>query len=143
MQVSEAADVIEAMAESYRRNPSQFHFAVTVNQVGTSVQANGGGIGMQVSVSGGAPGSKTVGFVSSAGSGSVDASVVRQAAGAEIQQQANAAIDLFNALAAELRSARPQKESVSGILSKMATAMLPPLVVAAVKVLLAKAGIEI
>jgi hypothetical protein len=142
MHATEAAEIIEAMASSYRDNPTQFHFSVSVKQVGTSVQVSGGGVGLQVSATGGGAGSRTVGFSSSASSGSIDASVVRQVADAEIQQQAATAIALFDALTTELRKSQPQKSAIQGALSRMAGAMLPPLVVATIKVLLAKIGID-
>lgn len=142
MQTTEAIEVIEAMTDSFKSLPNQFHFKVNVQQIGTLVQSSSGGVGMNISVTGGGAGSKTTGLSSTASTGSISAEIVKEAAIAEIDNQAAATIAMFEALVTELKTAKPQSSSIKSILAKLATGLAPPLMIAAIRTLLAKCGIE-
>lgn len=62
MEQIEAASLILAIADSIKRDPTQFQF--DVNLTGTSVSATGGGTGLSVNVTGGGVGSNTIGYQS-------------------------------------------------------------------------------
>ena len=62
MELSEAAELVDGIAESIRNNPSQFHFEIQIT--GTNVTTIGGGIGLSVQARGGGPSSTTIGFQS-------------------------------------------------------------------------------
>ncbi|WP_156087837.1 hypothetical protein [Lysobacter sp. Root667] len=143
MRSEEAAAVIDALRESFQSNPSQFHFAVNVTTIGTQSIVNGGGTGINVSVSGGGPGSSTTGFSSTASSGKTNVQIAQQVANEEIQRQAQQIIKSLSDLATELRCTTPQQSNISKCISALSSTFVPALVLAAVKTVLALSGVVV
>ncbi|MCA8382498.1 hypothetical protein LGN22_26690 [Burkholderia cenocepacia] len=107
MEMTEAADVIEAMAASLRAQPKQFHFNVHAKAIGMQ-SVSYGGIGTQISVTGGARGSQTTGVRASASTGDVQIAI--QAANGEIDTQMQQLIETLDQIAKQLRSKDPDKK---------------------------------
>ncbi len=143
MRSEEAAAVIDALRESFQSNPSQFHFDVNVTTIGTQAIASGGGTGINVSVSGGGPGSSTTGFSSTASSGNTSVQIAQQVATEEIQRQAQQIIKSLSDLATELRCTTPQQSNISKCISALSSTFVPALVLAAVKTVLALSGVVV
>ena len=114
MTVDEAAAVIEAMANSLRTNPNQFH--VNLSIVGTRATSHGGGIGLSVTATGGGPGSHTVGFQSSASMGSAEISLANGAMQAEIV----AIVSKLDEIVTELRKPKPDRSLLKRLASTVA-----------------------
>lgn len=69
MTPQEAAELIDAIANSLESHPDQFTISVSV--IGTTITSTGEGTGLSVTATGGGPGSTTTGFHSQAAGGDV------------------------------------------------------------------------
>jgi len=102
MTATEAAKIVRAMSESLTRQPDQFN--IEIQMVGQSVVSHGG-IGMNISATGGGPGSTTTGQNVSVSFGDVQ---IRQA-----NEGFNSAlatlVSKLEALAAELERSTPDE----------------------------------
>ena len=121
MTPAEAAQLIDAIAESIRRDPGQFNFAVNVT--GTRVSVTDGRTGMVVSAQGGGPGSQTTGFVSSASTGDVEMRRVDLATGAALTDLYGTLKELAQAVEA------PDEGRIGAILRKLRSLSVVPAMV--------------
>jgi hypothetical protein len=128
MEISEAAELVEAIARSIKENPNQFHFEISIT--GTRATAFGGGTGLHVQVTGGEPGSTTVGFQSSIGQ--TDIQIAQKAATAASQKAMSELIIALNNLASELRSKSPDKKRIHIILESLKQSWVPNVITSVV-----------
>ena len=115
MKAVEAAELIEAIANSINKNPSQFNFQVNV--IGTQGSAYGGGTGVSGQAIGGAPGSTAIGYQSSMNGASVE--IANRTANARIQQEISELEESLSNIASELRRKEPDRNRINTIMSSI------------------------
>ena len=123
----EAADVIDAMAQALRANPRQFNININVSMVGQRITTYGGGIGMQVTAVGGAPGSMTIGNQVSVGGAQVE--LAQQQGAAAMEQQFAALLQTLSNIATELRSAKPDRSVVQRAIDSLKNTWVPGVII--------------
>jgi hypothetical protein len=143
MRPEEAAELIDALRQSFQSNPSQFTFTVNVKTIGTQSIVHGGGTGISVNVTGGAGGSRTTGYSSSASAGTTSVQIAQGAANAEIERQAQLIITALGELSSELRAKKPERSVIDRCLGSLATTFAPAVIVVAVKTALKLSGVEV
>ena len=134
MHTHEAAELIEAIASSLRTDPSQFHVSIRV--VGQQVTSHGG-TGMNINVTGGATGSRTVGNQVSLSGSSVQ--ITDGLASAAFQEQLFALCTQLEQMAAELRQPLPDKNALHAAFDSFKGTWMPGVVIGVLGNLLSKA----
>jgi len=121
----EAADLIDAIADSIEANPSQFHFSLTV--VGTRATASGpGSTGIVATAIGGEAGSSAIGFQSSVSSGDVE--IAAGTANAAATQEMREVVAILRELA--VATANGTGASRRGLLARLQqSAVVPAMVI--------------
>lgn len=124
MKNSEAAEIIEAIARSLRNDPSQFHISIRV--VGQQVTSYGG-TGMSINVTGGGPGSQTIGNKVSMSGPSIqlDQAQATQA----FQEQVAALSSQLDLMATELRREQPNKPALKSTLDSLKNTWVPGIII--------------
>ena len=130
----EAAGLVDAIADSIRTDPGQFHLELKV--IGQSIVSHGG-IGMAMSVTGGGPGSKTIGNKVSVGPASVE--IARSQAGQAMDQQAVALLEQLATISAELRKPEPDRGLLRSTLASLKNTWVPGVIIGVLGNLLSKA----
>jgi hypothetical protein len=140
---AEAAAVIDAMRESFRTNPGQFQINVHSTAVGSQTTTYGG-TGIQAIAQGGGLGSgPVIGFQSTADSGSPQVHIEQNRINAAIREEAEKIAAALAAIIAELKTPQPDSKKLGNWLSKLAQSFVPEIVIAAIRALLALAGIKV
>jgi len=134
MEKYEAAEIIEVIARSIEKNPSQFHFKINVT--GTQATAIGGGTGLSVQAVGGGPGSKTIGLQSSVSGANVE--IAQEAANAAISAKMSELVENLNKLASELRSTTLDKQRANTILDSLKQSWIPNVITSVVASIITK-----
>ena len=133
MDVKEASEIINSIAESIKIHPNQFH--IEVNVTGQSISSHGG-IGAVISTTGGAPGSTTIGQ-----SVSLDGAQIRIAQKAGItamNQQIQSLVGVLNEISSELKAKQPDKSKISKIYESLKGTWVPQLIVSVLGNILVK-----
>ena len=123
MTKKEAAGIIETMMGALRSDPSQFHLDVTV--IGQSVSSSGG-IGMQVSATGGQAGSTTIGQVVSVDGSQVE--IAQSAASAAMDQQVQVLLTSMQTLVDELEAAPPNSGKARSVIESLKETWVPAII---------------
>ena len=109
----EAAELIETIGRSLTEKPNQFTLDVKIEQKNTGFHSTGsnGGTGSVINVSGGAPGSKTVGVHATASAGNIEVNqeLVSKVHHQHLQQQSTEFTQALVAMIKELRQPEPSK----------------------------------
>ena len=127
MHASEAADVIDSIASAIRSNPAQFHLAINVT--GQRITSYGG-TGLSVSVTGGGPGSMTIGQKVSVSGADIE---IQQQRGVQaFEQQLCALLVALAELSQHLRSANPDRPRVSRIVESLKGTWIPGVITSVV-----------
>lgn len=134
MEKYEAAEIIEVIAGSIKKNPSQFHFKINVT--GTQATAIGGGTGLSVQAVGGGPGSKTTGFQSSVSGANLE--IAQETANAAISAKMSELVENLNKLASELRSSTLDKQRANTILDSLKQSWIPNVITSVVASIITK-----
>lgn len=125
MNSSEGAQLIEAMLDSMRRNPAQFHFNVNVTPVGAMGVGGPGGHGI-VGIANG-PG---VGVYASASSPSaIQIQVTEQSANQQLNTQFQAIQHTLEAIVQDLKAQAMSAEKRDGFVGQLKTTWLPNVLV--------------
>lgn len=127
MDAQEAIKLIDAISESLRNDPSQFHYDVHVEQTGLKVQQTGPGIGYISSVTGGGTGTQ---ITVSATTG--DVKLVRSKVDEAVIQDVKSALNLLEELKEKLSEEKPNKSSLEKIIEGLKKTVLSPALVAAI-----------
>ena len=127
MNTLEAAQVIEDMIAALQANPNQFQISIKV--VGQSVISYGG-TGMTVAVTGGGPGSTTIGNQVSLSGAQVQ--LAQQKADQAMNQQFAALLSTLSQIAAELRTATPDKSLAQKAIDSLRNTWVPGVIVGVV-----------
>ncbi len=127
MEVTEAIELLRAIAGQLRSNPPSFHYEINI--IGTRV-SNAGGIGILAAPQGGGPGSTTIGYQSSADVGNVD--VTQKAVDADLRRQIDGAADKIELLAAAIERPKPERDRIRRLLSELPVKLIGAATVAAV-----------
>jgi hypothetical protein len=106
MEAKEAAEVIDAMANSLEKYPGQFHFQISIKSVAMSIVSNQG-IGQQLTVTGGAENSRTIGQKLTATGGDASFEIRQKMADAETQERMKELVSVLRAAADEFNSPKP------------------------------------
>ncbi|MCJ7426441.1 MAG: hypothetical protein MUO17_04860, partial [Dehalococcoidales bacterium] len=129
----EAAEIIDSMIEAIRANPNQFQIEVNVS--GQSINVSGG-IGLNISATGGGPGSTTIGQNISLDDTQIE---IAQKAGINaMNQQIKALIESLNAISRELKSQTPNKQGISKIYQSLTNTWVPQLITSVLGSILAR-----
>ena len=124
MESREAAGIVQAMSDSLRSDPHQFH--IRINVVGQKITSHGG-TGLKITATGGGPGSTTVGQVVSIDGTQIQIS--RDQADEAMRRQVTALADSLDAIAAELRPASPDKSRIQHIFNSLKDTWVPGLII--------------
>lgn len=127
MHTSDAADLIDTIIASIKNDPAQFH--LEINVIGQQVTSYGG-TGMNVSVTGGGPGSFTVGNQVSMSGAKVDIASKQGIHGFE--QQRNQLLQALGEISRQLRSTTPDKSIIECILSSLKNTWVPGVIIGVV-----------
>jgi hypothetical protein len=128
----EAAEVIEAMAASFRANPAQF--TIEIHMTGQKAM-NTGGIGFASTAIGDGPGSTTIGNQVTVGQ---DANIEFKAKQA-FDQQGNAMLQTLQTIAAELRKPQPDRSLIQRAMASLKSAWVPGVITSVAGNVLTKA----
>lgn len=123
MESREAADIVQAISDSLRSDPGQFH--IRINIVGQKISSHGG-TGLKITATGGGPESTTVGQIVSLDGTHMEIS--RDQVDQAMAQQVTALINSLDAIAAELRAASPDKSKIQHILDSLKDTWVPGLI---------------
>jgi len=129
MDAIQASTVIDSLAESIKTNPGQFN--IEVSFIGQSVVSHGG-IGLSVSVTGGGPGSNTVGNSVTLDGGSI--SIASGRANAAMVQQMSALADSLSQISEQLKSGNPDKGVIRSVIESLKKSWVPAAITAVVSV---------
>ena len=129
----EAAEIIDSMVEAIRTNPNQFQIEVNVS--GQSINVSGG-IGLNISATGGEPGSTTIG--QSISMDGMQIEIAQKAGINAMNQQIKALIESLNAISKELKSQTPNKQGISKIYQSLKNTWVPQLITSFLGSILAK-----
>ena len=128
MKQTEAASLIQAMADAIKRNPAQFRFEINVT--GTSVTTIGGGTGLSVSVTGGGAGSHTIGYQSTVNGTSVQ--IAQKAADETIRQEMTWLNNQLQTIIDELKSQSPNHDNLRKVYHSLVNTWVPGLVISVI-----------
>ena len=124
MESREAAGIVQAISDSLRSDPDQFQ--ISINVVGQEITCYGG-TGLEISATGGGPGSTTVGQVVSVEGTQIQIS--RDQAEQAMTERVTALVNSLDAIAAELRSPSPDKSSIQRIFDSLKDTWVPGLII--------------
>lgn len=127
MHSSDAADLIDEIIASIKTDPAQFHLEIYV--IGQQVTSNGG-TGMNVSVTGGGPGSIAVGNQVSMSGANIDIS--RKQGFDGFDQQRNRLLQALAEISYQLRSGAPDKSVIQSILKSFNNTWVPGVIIGVV-----------
>ncbi|MEW5993688.1 MAG: hypothetical protein AB1744_04745 [Candidatus Zixiibacteriota bacterium] len=120
MTSAEAIEIIETIVDSLRSNPNQFNLEIKV--IGQNI-ASSGGIGLNLSTTGGGPSSTTIGQVVSVGGNQIE--IANKAAIEAMNSQYDALIDALSNIIVELKSSNPNKSRIMSILESLKNTWVP------------------
>lgn len=120
MNTQEAAQIIEAIANSIRENPSQFQFAVHVKIIGASGTAYGGGVGMMGIAQGGG-----TGINASASAGNMQIEIAQEKGENAMNQQIQALFNHLLEMAQELKRDSPDKSKLNKMYESLKSTWVP------------------
>jgi len=133
MDVKDASEIIDSIAESIKAHPNQFH--IEVNVAGQSISSYGG-IGAVISATGGAPGSTTIGQSVSIDGAQIE--IAQKAGVTAMNQQLQSLVEALNQISSELKAKQPDKSKISGIYKSLKETWVPQLIVSVLGHILAK-----
>jgi len=125
MNASQAAQLVETIAESLRGDPTQFYYDVNVTQIGTSITQRGPGTGLSVTVTGGGIG-PTIGYVSSVQGSDVKVEAIRRDFDAKIEHEVKHIIEILDEIASGLKSSSPDQGRLNRLLGQLKSTVLVP-----------------
>jgi len=123
METSEAADLIQIIAESIKKNPNQFNF--TINISGAQAIVKNGGTGINIQTSGGGPGSQTIGLKSEVKVSEPEIEQVKN----EMKKEFLEISKLIQSISNELRSNKPDKSKIRKIYDSLQNKWVPNLII--------------
>ncbi|MEI6152712.1 MAG: hypothetical protein WCQ90_01330 [Deltaproteobacteria bacterium] len=127
MNLTEAAKVIDDIISSIKDDPAQFH--LSINVTGQQITSYGG-TGMSVSVTGGGPGSTTIGNKVSLDGASVEIS--RQRGVQAMNEQFNALLSTLATISQQLKSPTPDKTLIQRLAASIKNTWVPGVIVGVV-----------
>lgn len=135
MDKKEAAGIIDLMIKSIRNNPNQFQ--IEINVTGQSVSNVSGGTGLNVSATGGEPGSTTIGQQVSVNSSQIR--IAQKAGNDAMKKQIQNLINSLAAISDELKSQTPNEGRVSKVYQSLKDTWVPSLIISVLGSLLTQA----
>lgn len=133
MDRTDACQLVEAIRDSVDSEPSQFQIAVNVT--GQKIVSHGG-TGVQITATGGGPGSTTIGQKVSVEGAQIE--IARQKGTAAMQQQMHALVNALDELAQELKSEEPDKTIIARIYESLEHSWVPGVITSVVGCAVAK-----
>jgi len=128
-----ACQLVEAIRDSIVAEPSQFHIAVEVTG---QKNVSHGGTALQITATGGAAGSTTLGQKVSVDGAQIE--ITRQKGTAAMQQQMKALVNALDELAQELKSNKPDKTIIARICERLKQSWVPGVITSVVSCAVAK-----
>lgn len=98
MEKETASQLIKNIAEAIKNDPAQFHFNVNIS--GMNVRASGSSTGVNVTTTGGGPGSQTTGLHISMNNHDIE--IAKQTANDAVSQQVTKLYNTLNEIAEKL-----------------------------------------
>jgi hypothetical protein len=133
MDVKDASEIIDSIAESIKTHPNQFH--IEVNVTGQSISSYGG-TGAVISATGGAPGSTTIG--QSVSMNCAQIRIAQKAGVTAMNQQLQSLVDALNQISSELKAKQPDKSKIARIYESLKGTWIPQLIIAVLGNILVK-----
>lgn len=127
MERTDACQLVEAIRDSLVSEPSQFHIAVNVT--GQKIVSHGG-TGVQITATGGGPGSTTIGQNVSVEGAEIE--IACQKGTAAMEQQMQALVNALDELAEELKSEEPDKSIIARIYESLEQSWVPGVITSVV-----------
>jgi hypothetical protein len=130
MNRTEAAKVIDEIINSLKDNPSQFQLQLSINAIGQQVTSHGG-TGMNISVTGGGPGSTTIGnevLVDSTSS----VKIAQQRGVQAMNEQFTALLTTLNTISDQLKTHAPDKSLIQRLTASLKNTWVPGVIVGVV-----------
>ena len=119
--------MIDEIINSIKDNPAQFQ--LSINVIGQQVTSHGG-TGMSISVTGGGPGSTTIGNKVTVGGASVE--IAQQRGKQAMNEQFNALLNTLNAISEQLKVREPDKSLIQRLTSSLKNTWVPGVIVGVV-----------
>ena len=116
-------NAIDEAIATLSENPNQFSFSINVT--GTSITSHGG-TGLNVTATGGGPGSNTIGFQSSVAGSQIQ--IAQNAVDQHLQAEADKAIKVLQELRDTLHNQEYDKDKAKTLLQKLKETYLPSVV---------------
>jgi len=133
MDTTLAAQLIDVIRESLVNNPNQFN--IVVNVTGQRVISQGG-IGLQITTTGGGPGSTTIGQQVSLNGTQIE--IARQQGQQAMNAQMAALVNVLTELSGQLKSKRPDKTIIQRLYAQLKGAWVPNVITSVVASIIAK-----
>jgi len=130
----EAAGIVQAISDSLRSDPHQFH--IRINVASQNITSHGG-TGLKITALGGGPKSTTVGQIVSMDGAQIQIS--RDQADQAMTEQVTSLVNSLDAIAAELRSPSPDKSSIQRIFDSLKGTWVPGLIIGVLSYALSRA----
>ena len=133
MNTTEAADIIDSISSDICTNPAQFH--IHINITGQQITTSGG-IGLNLNVTGGGPGSNTIGQQVSLKN--PDIQMLKQRGEQAFDEQLNALVVSLQELSEQLRKSTPNRSRIKQLCDSLTNTWVPSVISGAVVNLVSK-----
>ena len=120
----EAADLITVIRSEIIKNPNQF--TVEISITGQNIVSNGG-IGMNVSVTGGGPGSHTIGNQVSMGGANIQ--LAQKQVNGAMTEQLNSLIAVLDKIILEIKNQNPDKSKIQTLINSLKNTWVPGVII--------------
>lgn len=133
MEKVQACVIVKSIRESLANNPSQFNINISIS--GQHVVSHGG-TGINISVTGGGPGSKTIGQKVSVDNAQVE--IAKGRASAAMEQQIKALVDTLQKIEDQLAADSPDSGVISRLYNSMKGTWVPGIITSVLGTVLSK-----
>jgi hypothetical protein len=124
MEFNEATGLIQAISESLKSDPDQFH--ITLRVIGQQITSHGG-TGLSITATGGGPKSTTVGQVVSMDGTNIE--IAKGKADQAMAEQINALIHSLETISNELSSSEPDRAKIKQIFDSLKDTWVPGIII--------------
>ena len=128
MKQAEAISLIQAIADSIKRNPGQFRFEINIT--GTSATSIGGGTGISVNVTGGRAGSNTIGFQSKVNGTNIQ--IAQKTADEAIRREMTWLNNQLQTIIDELKSQSPSHGNLQKVYRSLVNTWVPGFIISVI-----------
>ena len=124
MEKTEAADIIDSISSDICTNPAQFH--IHINITGQQITANGGS-GQIINVTGGGPGSNTIGNIVSLENPDIQMELKQRGVQA-LDEHFNSLVISLKELSEQLRKSTPDRSRIKQLCDSLINSWVPSVI---------------